>query len=57
LTDDQPDLLNLVVRHDSTFDMTFDGIPRALIPTLLRQVADQLEVGACIDTDENGNII
>lgn len=57
MTDDQPDLLNLVVRHDSTFDMTFDGIPRALIPTLLRQVADQLEVGACIDTDENGNII
>lgn len=52
-----PDAVTLAVHNDGTYDLEYDGIARAAVPELLRDIADQMEDGAAIETDEDGHVI
>lgn len=49
-------MLKLTVHSDGVYDMEYD-IDRDDVPTLLREIADQMDDGCAIDTDQDDNIV
>lgn len=49
-------ILRLIVHKGGVYDMEYT-IDRDEVPTLLRDIADQMDQGCAIDTDENDHVV